>query len=247
MTSTTRFALATFALLTLPLGCGGGSDQVDIGSNGSQLSDYAATWDGYAEAYQFDQGSDRIRLVIDANGTGTLEVGDAPLLPVPTDPDVGYPVDRDLLRDNVQFTAGFRYPVHDAHVESRRIRLSISANDLYDAWCAMQTPVLDDYNSTPDVHSYSCLPNWGYVVSAPQCTLLMPPNLEPGLSVDCGKLSLCTLAHACRCTESACAASPETAQAFIDAALETGSGGASLVGTLAIGNTTRVTVRMTQQ
>src|SRR5450432_936374 len=73
--------------------CSGGG-AVNIGNTaviGSQLSDYAASWDGYAEAYTFmPDGSDRVRLTIDANGQGTLEVGNAALLPPPTDPNVGY-------------------------------------------------------------------------------------------------------------------------------------------------------------
>ena len=36
-------------------------------------------------------GSDRVRLTIAANGQGTFEVGNAALLPPPTDPNVGYP------------------------------------------------------------------------------------------------------------------------------------------------------------
>ena len=67
---------------------------VNIGNTtavGSQLSDYAATWDGYAEATTFSDGSDHVRLTIDASGQGSLVVGDSAPLPAPTDPTVGYP------------------------------------------------------------------------------------------------------------------------------------------------------------
>ncbi|HEY4392953.1 MAG TPA: hypothetical protein VGP64_02775, partial [Polyangia bacterium] len=77
------------------LGACSGNTPVNIGNTsmiGAQLSDYAASWDGFAETYTFSpDGSDRVRLTLDASGQGTLEIGDAALLPPPTDPNVGYP------------------------------------------------------------------------------------------------------------------------------------------------------------
>ena len=76
------------------LGCSS-SDKINIGNSqptGSALADYAASWDGYAEAYTFTpDGSDRVRSTVAASGQGHLEVGNAALLSPPTDPNVGYP------------------------------------------------------------------------------------------------------------------------------------------------------------
>src|SRR5262245_9474401 len=77
------------ALMLLSVACSGGDPTVT--TSGNQVSDYAATWDGYAEAFTFEDGSDRVRLTIHANGEGTIEVGDSAPLPPPTDPNVGYP------------------------------------------------------------------------------------------------------------------------------------------------------------
>ena len=94
MTKTRLLCLLPLALV--PAACSDGNP-VDLGHREAQLSDYAATWDGYAEAYTFREGSsDRVRITLDATGVGTLEVGDAPLDPVPTDPEVGLPASRTL-------------------------------------------------------------------------------------------------------------------------------------------------------
>src|SRR4051812_1872769 len=83
-------ALSLFSFVAVPA-CSNDSGSVDVGRNvGSQLADYAASWDGYAEAYVFDDGSDHVRIPLDAAGQGTLVVGDQapppPLsLPLPLD------------------------------------------------------------------------------------------------------------------------------------------------------------------
>ena len=64
-----------------PAACSDGNP-VDLGHREAQLADYAASWNGYAEAYTFPEGSsDRVRITLDATGVGTIEVGDAPLDP----------------------------------------------------------------------------------------------------------------------------------------------------------------------
>jgi hypothetical protein len=140
----TAFVLGALALT--PLACSNEST-VDIGGNtGSKLSDYAASWDGYAEAFQFESGSDRIRIVLDANGQGTLEVGDGPMLP-PPDPDVGWPpgVTLDgLVQNQAVLKVGFRYPIQQARVEANRIQLTVTPAELYRPWCQAQTPILNE-------------------------------------------------------------------------------------------------------
>jgi hypothetical protein len=56
------------------------SHKVDIGEgheptavSGESLSDYAGVWDGYAEAFTWDDGTDHIRITLDSAGTGTLQ------------------------------------------------------------------------------------------------------------------------------------------------------------------------------
>jgi hypothetical protein len=120
---------------------------------GSQLSDDAATWEGYAEAYTFmPDGSDRVRLTIGADGQGTFQVGNTALLPPPTDPNVGFPTGQpDPLTGPTQgLSGGVLYPVYAAQVQEDRIQAGLKPNDYYSAWCALQTPyrVLEGYTAS---------------------------------------------------------------------------------------------------
>ena len=119
-----------------------------LADNGLAALDYVGKWDGYTEAYTFQpDGSNRVRLTIDAQGQGTLEVGNAALLPPPTDPNVGYPPSADggapseqIPQSNSGLTEGFLYPIYGTQVVANRIQLGTVPGDLYSAWCALQTP-----------------------------------------------------------------------------------------------------------
>lgn len=238
-------SLALLAALSwIPLACSGQAP-IDADPIGSNLSDYAGSWDGHAEAYSFRfGGSDHVRVVIDAEGEGTIEFGDAPLLPPPTNPDVAYPLpwtDPDFImfrspRD------GFQYPIHGASLEARRLRLTVSRLDLFAAWCQMQSPV----ETSPGV--YQC--------AKPAAAITIPPpgGSDCGLTyadgamatMDCGRYMLCGEAHVCACTSSGCDGwgvdDPAGWSIRIDAALE--DDGAELVGNLQPDSDTRVTVRL---
>ncbi|HXU65253.1 MAG TPA: hypothetical protein VN962_26320 [Polyangia bacterium] len=238
-----------------PLACSS-SGEVNIGDTqqlGSKLSDYAASWDGYAEAYAFStSGSDRVRLVLDESGSGTLRVGDDTLLPPPTDASVGYPPTLGAsgaqtsqvltLRDD------FVYPIHSPRLEADRIQLGLDDLDFYAAWCALQTPVVRDPSSADS--SYGCLPNLGGF-SHPDGTCGLTNTDGSTIPVDCGKLSLCNLQMLCVCTATACSIPTYTADQppaqypeELDAALD--STGQNLTGTLTVGGT-RVTVHLQRQ
>jgi hypothetical protein len=260
-----RTRMLVILLCGAPLACSGGG-AVNIGNTtlGSQLSDYAATWDGYAETARFaPDGSDRVRLTIDANGNGTLEIGNEPILSPPTNPNVGYPPES---IDNSGLFEGFLYPTHAPAISANRIQLGINSPDVYAAWCALQTPILVNAIPLPDggtAEFYGCLPNWqtGPNNSAdagpdagPGCALT-PPDGGAMLPVDCNKISLCIGGGACVCTASSCtgwsAPSDTAANQYpteLDAALD--STGTSLTGTLVVpqaGSTTRYTVHLTKQ
>ena len=148
----TRALVALLCGAGIPLACsGGGSRQhrqhVAVGA---QLSDYAASWDGYAEAYTFlPDGSDHVRLTIDANGQGTLQVGDAALL-APADRSERRlsagscggqsPLWPEIARSGI-LNEGVLYPLHAPRFRPSRIQAGLKPNDYYAAWCALQTPV----------------------------------------------------------------------------------------------------------
>src|SRR5262245_43042605 len=114
------------------LACSSG-DPVSIGKDdgapetpaktGEFLADYGGSWDGYLEGMTFPNGSDRVRLSLDEEGQGYIEIGDAPLLDPPTDPEEAYPPNPiGPLNPSPDLTLhdGFHYSLRNATVESRR-------------------------------------------------------------------------------------------------------------------------------
>lgn len=241
--------------LTLTMAACGDGGQGSGPTKGYSLVDYVARWDGYAEAFTFPDGSDRVRLVLNANGQGTLQVGDAPLVPATTDPALG-PPGVGNVEQSYQFAwlnAGFLYPLYAPNVEARRIRLGANYHDAWRDWCQMQTPFLSER-----LGGYACAPDLtvgddsGCFYSDGTGALVQMDCMRADL---CGMLSPCTCGTRttpmmCACTAGGCAVPDTTSTgAFfvkIDAALE--DDGASLVGTLAIDDVEqRYTIRLTRQ
>ena len=250
----TRVLVALLCGAGAPLACSDGG-AVNIGNTttaGSQLSDYAATWDGYVEAFNFwPDGSDHVRLTIDANGQGTFEIGNAAPLASATDPNVGYPSGTySITAGNTSGTGtvtslaeGFLYPIHAATVAADRIQLGVDPNDLYAGWCQLQT----SYDWTAQTGGYNCVPlpkTENFDPSTGLCTL----NLSDGTTqtVDCLKWDECFMSMVCACTSSGCVANTVAAGApalqygvELDGALD--SSGSTLTATVTgFGRTTVV-------
>lgn len=251
----THALLALVASAGIPLACSDGG-AVNIGSNtqatGAQLSDYAASWDGYVEAYSFSDGSDRVRLTIDASGNGTVQVGDsAPLAPA-TNPNVGYPAGAfsgpgGAVPSQLGLVPGFSYPLHAAQVQTDRIQLGIAIADLWSTWCALQTPV--PITGSTD-GAYGCVDNLAGSMSGGTCVQIEPDGTN--VPIDCGKESLCQTGMVCTCTATACVSETEPAgtpvnqyPSEIDGALD--STGSTLTATMTLPNGPRVTVVLTKQ
>lgn len=244
-----HWIIAAVVLIGLPA-CSSEGD-VNLGEDnpatlGEKLEDYSGRWQGYAEAYEFSSGSDRMVLRIDEDGDGYATFGDGTAPPPATNPDVGYPAglspDDLISAFQLQFRGGVQYPLHDVLVEDRRIRLRVSSMNLWDDWCELQTPVLVvDSNATEP--QYGVLPVNGFSRGEGGCFIFDDTAAEP-VQVDCGKAVL-HFTHVCACTASACRANDdaETGAVELDAALE--SLGEELVGTLTIAG--RVTVRLSRQ
>ena len=223
--------LVTFALAcsSSPQNIGDGELNVDK----AELGSYAATWDGYVEAYAFWSGTDRIHLSLDATGNGSFRVGDGADLPPPTNPDVGYPAA--VASDAATLGIGDRtenvfdgvaYPVANSRVESERIRLTVDPHSAFVAWCAMQTPALDP-GATPPL--YSCVVDGVGLKPTGECITIREGQEEP---IDCGKVVICT--YGCVCDALSCSAGPSYSPIELDAALD--DGGHNLVGTLLLGD-----------
>jgi hypothetical protein len=222
----------------------GSGEPVNIveGRIGERLEDYAAEWEGYAEANSFADGSDKVRITLDASGDGTLEIGDSAPMPPATNPNVGYPLkSRPEVDIVIQLLfPGVSYPISAATVESARIRFWINPWDVERDWCALQT----SFPVTGSVHSHLCVSasTGQRSFSTSTCYLNEGDSLVP---VDCDKRNLCW-SDACACDEAGCSRHEDTSGQHagytrLDAALD--DTGNSLVGTLKI-NDTAMTVRL---
>ena len=261
--SRTMWALTLWCAMA---GCAN-DNHVDIGHDVAQLSDYGASWDGYGEAASFPAaGSDRVRLVLDGNGHGTLQLGDAGLLPPPTQAAGGYlldPLSKAGGPLGPVFRDGFQYPVHDARVEAGRIRFGIDPLELYGAWCALVPPVVNELAPS----GYACGAEGGgfnfpsgssntSTLADAMCVFQFAttnPNMANSVPVDCGIYQLCVGGGVCTCTASACGShvtesiggSLDQYEVLVDAAID--AEGTSLVGTLAVRDGesyNRITLRM---
>ena len=238
------------ALLSASIACSsGGSVEIGESRTGEKLADYAASWDGYAEAYSFYDGSDRVRISLDALGNGTLEIGDSPTLPPASDPDAAYPPSDEQNPAGLLelLFPGFAYPIETASIATTRLRLVVSPWMIERDWCPMLTPYVWRETNTGPV--YSCLPHeTDAPANAPPdtCWFREGSNL---FQADCQKSGLC--GAACTCTASSCSVyEPEPGsirsenKTQLDAALT--DNGNTLVGTMLI-RSQRVTVRLTRK
>jgi hypothetical protein len=221
--------LAAFSTLWA---CSSGNAPVDIGDSrtGEKLEDYAAVWEGYAEAYNFSDGSDKVKLTLDAAGNGTLEIGDsAPLPPLNPDPNVGYPGGYLNLPNLENLVPGFPYPIAPATVELARIRFSADPYEIESDWCALQTSYASAKISAPDGSGplYRCIPDGSGSGGPDVC-------IYNGQPMDCEKLEAC-IGDVCACNAQGCSGSSGEPKSYtkLDAALEVG--GSSLVGTMLLG------------
>jgi hypothetical protein len=167
------------ALCAAALGCA--SDPVNIGDgqkvDKSELASYAATWDGYVEAHEFQSGSDRVRVMLDEMGNGWLQAGEGDPLPMPTDPTVGWPPTADASVGYVGSTIyeGVRYPLADVRIESERIRFSTDSISIFEPFCELQTPM--EIEQSPG--EYGCTVGQTYALHTDgTCQALLVPGGE---------------------------------------------------------------------
>lgn len=227
------------------LGCSTGEvsvgDRVALDRNA--LASYAASWDGYVEAFSFGSGTDRVRVVLTNDGSGYLQVGDGDVLPAPTTVEA-FP--NGMAGAYLWLWDQMAYPLHETQVGSERIRFNIVTDEPYAAWCALQPPNLVVQGNDPG--TYSCLHGngvWGPDPSNGQCYDLpvSDTDVQRPAPVDCKWATLCLT---CTCTQSGCTNRGET-HVSIDGALS--EDGNELVGTIVLpsGEGTARTLRLKRQ
>src|SRR6185369_7691200 len=176
------------------------ADKTDVSLDRNLLSSYVGNWDGYVEGYAFPTGSPRLRVTLDESGSGTVFIGDRQPLPLPTNPDVGYPEtafegDPSLQRGLFE---GILYPIQSAHTLDDQLHFFVDAHAAFSTWCTLQTPDPAD--------GYLCVPvlKATYSTNGTFCSYEIPPS--PPVQVDCNKLTLCVRWHVCVCDADACKA-----------------------------------------
>lgn len=144
---------------------------------------------------------------------------------------------------------GFRYPVHDARIDSGRLRFHVNPSDPFATWCEHQTSYKDTAQvSIPPVDDYYCTPSGGMGRTDQGCVFDKLDG-SPLIPIDCGKAYLChdSSSLACACSASGCTVdSHESGFTHLDAALD--PAGAGMVGTLLPADSAipRLTVRLTR-
>jgi hypothetical protein len=234
--------IVSLSCFGLALACGGqGALDVgdETGKTGQALSDYAASWDGYSEAFAFPgDGQDRVRLTLDENGAGVFRVGEEALFPPAADPNGFYPptfglmegVDGMLPRSLQGLRSGFEFAVSGASVSGARLKFQVDVGQVMGSWCALQT--------AEPVPGFSCGDGGGYGYSA-DIGCVVTNAAGESTDIDCDVAQQCA---ACLCEGDAChAQSREWNILEVDAALT--DGGDTLEGTLVTGDE-RVTLRM---
>jgi hypothetical protein len=233
----------SFAFLALTIACGdqGALDVGDeTGNTGQALTDYAARWDGYAEAYAFPgDGEDRVRLTLDENGAGVIRFGEEALFAAANDPEGPYPptfgTSEDLtapFESRRGLRSGFEFAVSGAAVSGERLQFKVSVGQIMDSWCALQT--------AEPAPGFTCGGD-GYGASFDEGGEAVC-HVGDGTDrrVDCDVAQQC---QDCQCDGDSCRArNDEYDQLTVDAALT--DGGDTLEGTLITPGNGRVTIRM---
>lgn len=232
--------LVLCGVLAAVSGCSS-KDEVDIGDEnaaktGERLSDYADVWEGYAEAYEFADGSDKLRIVLDAEGNGSLVVGDS-AEPV-VDAEHPWRPGQDGL------VPGFRYTVRAASVAASRLTFSAQRSESFADFCELQTPFPADPRM-PD--AYFCVPR-GENGFDDKDTCWIRVEGEEKRYLDCALYEACT--GTCQCTSTGCGIPQRSTDdsgyfSQMDASLT--DGGDVLTGTFVPWAEVRVTVRLERQ
>ncbi len=170
----------------------------------------AGTWTGYIENFKFSDGSDALKLVLAADGSGQIAFGNSAPPPPVSDPNVGYPPDLETsnadalaIPPNATPYPGFVFTVYNASLQGTRLQFDVFTNELWSVWCADQTP-MPFGNSASQL--YGCFTNSTFMTGPSGCSV-EDPTTNQWQSVDCGKIELCRVPGlVCSCNAASCAA-----------------------------------------
>lgn len=166
----------------------------------------AGTWTASASGAEFLSPPKPLRLELEANGNGTLLVGQQEL-PPPTDPAVGSPpeAEADAAQStvlSVHLYEGVNYTLTGVQTDGTHLHFVLDAAEAFDPLCAIEPSLLTDVG-------YRCIENWGggvrHTGSTKRC-FQTDPDTGVDRDVDCLVVTLCQLdaEHGCACTDSGC-------------------------------------------
>jgi hypothetical protein len=156
--------VSILSVIAFSAACSGGENAkpVDLGDRqpvaaiGEKLSDYAGNWDGYGEAVTFDaSGSDRIRISLATDGSGTVRFGEAASLPVPAVADLPtayFPNLDNVGSFGIETISGVDFSVHDTMLTGKHLRFNIAGYEAWTEYCSIIPPLSDPQSPT----GYSC-------------------------------------------------------------------------------------------
>ena len=173
------------------------------------------TWRGYIENYENSDLTDTLQVKILNDGlAGQIVFGEAMAPPPATDPQADYPPPSDANMGGTGYTsgpdAGFVFTLMSPSFDGTRLQFDVAPNELYEAWCGLQTPYKDDFNAGDN---YYCLPNWGSGGDGTSCWQIDPMTMGK-VARSCGQLRLCTPGTTCACTATSCTATLATSVHF---------------------------------
>lgn len=214
---------------------------VDLGNDriitiGAALSDYAGSWEGYAEAYTFSDGSETVRFDVDDSGQGTLRVGDAPAISLPAD------ISRDVAHRYLSpLSPGFVHPFSGARVDGNRVRATFAVADMFDAACAAITP-------KHTVAGPLCAAVGPQLVPIDQKADGNPCVVNSSSSMEEYRCPEALCFDVCSCTEAACQAGKNASNSNPDVTIDgaLADDGNTFAGTLAF-DYKRIAVRLTRK
>jgi hypothetical protein len=180
-----------------------------LSSCGTTESTFEGRWVGVLQTGSLPSGSSQVVLEIMAANIGepvvaTLVFGEGPPPGEPTDPELGWPAGVDPQLEAVPVADGYFYRSLDGTRTGDTLRIDIAITELWESWCALQTPHPVGGGS-PEAQ---CLPNRPWDATPFMCSVEGDAE-NPELSVDCLKLSLCRRTRVCSCTNmGGCVPSP---------------------------------------
>jgi hypothetical protein len=196
------------------------SDDAEDASTPDPTTFYG-TWTGYVEAYQFPDGSDSVRVTIGPAPKGSppslalaarIVVGDAPVVPPPTNPDIGpfSTSDAAALADSLE---GIPLTGVSVDYEDGGLAVGVTFEQYRAIFCSIQTRI---YGQQPDGAGppYGCLPPWPSTMNSVNGCTLTDPSTDASVPVDCYKRTSCTSGF-CLCSAVACGLAPSLADATL--------------------------------